>query len=102
MNVYKVPLTPTPQSFEVVLGTTTYNVVLRWNTFMDCWVIDFFDVSEDPILQGVPLITGADLLAQYGYMGFGGQLIAQTDNNIGAVPTFTNLGTDSNLYFVAD
>lgn len=48
------------------------------------------------------MVTGADLLAQYGYLGFGGSLYVQTVQNPDATPTFTNLGTDCNLYWVAD
>jgi hypothetical protein len=51
-------------------------------------------------LSGVPIITGADLLAQYAYMNFGGQLRAQTDGNLTAVPTYENLGNAGHLYFV--
>jgi hypothetical protein len=47
------------------------------------------------------LVTGADLLEQFGYLDLGGAFIVQTDHDIDAVPTFANLGTAGRLYFVA-
>lgn len=99
-TVYIVPLLPTPQTFEITLGTTTYNLTVKWNTVSICWVLDIADTANTTIVSGIPLVTGADLLAQYGYLNFGGKLIVQTDNAPNAVPTYANLGADSKLYFV--
>jgi len=99
-TVYKIPTQPQAQSFEITLGANTYDVTLKWNAFANCWVMDFSDENDNPILQGVPLITGADLLEQYGYLDFGGQLISQMDAEPAVPPTYQGLGTDGNLYFV--
>ncbi len=64
--------------------------------------MDAADVDGVPLLTGVPVITGADLLAQFAYIGVYGQMIAQTDNDPGAVPTFENLGTTGYLYYLSD
>jgi hypothetical protein len=45
-----------------------------------------------PDPQGVPLVTGVDLLAQYAYLGFIGSLVVQTDHDPDATPTYENLG----------
>lgn len=100
MTVYKIPLTPKPQNFDITLGQTLYAVTMRWNTFANCWVLDFADDTGVGILSGVPMITGADLLEQYGYLDFGGSLYAQNDANPQQVPSYTDLGADSNVYFV--
>lgn len=100
MNVLRLPLSPQPQLFSITLGQQTYNVVLKWNPVANCWVLDFSDENSDPIVQGIPLVTGADLLEQFGYLNFGGKLIAQTDNNVSQPPNFNDLGTDANVYFV--
>jgi hypothetical protein len=64
------------------------------------WVIDIYDGdSNTPIVMNVPMVTGADLLAQYEYLNLKGQLIVYTDGNELAVPTLENLGVESNLYF---
>ena len=99
---YEVPLVPsTPQSLAIALAGVTYTLVVRWNTVVSYWVLDVYDsTGSTAILTGVPLVTGADLLAQYAYLEFGGQLVCQTDYDLLAPPTWTNLGTQGHLYFL--
>lgn len=85
---------------SISLLSIIYRLTLKWNQNSQCWILDITDVNSIPILTGIPLVTGADLLEQFEYLGIGGQLIAQTDNNIDAVPTFDNLGSTGHLYFV--
>jgi hypothetical protein len=101
---YLIPLAGVPETFGITLGGTTYTFTLAWRN-APCnpgWFLDIGDANNNPIIRGLPMVTGADLLAQYGYLGFGGSLYVQTVQNPDATPTFTNLGTDCNLYWVAD
>jgi hypothetical protein len=66
--------------------------------------VDFDDeTGTTMILHGMPLLTGADMLEQFGYMPLGAQAIL-TVMSIGpevspdTVPTFSNLGEDGHLY----
>lgn len=66
--------------------------------------MDVYDLSGfTPVLLGVPLVTGADLLEQFGYLAIGAQAI-MTTMTIGPgvspdeVPGFRNLGIDGHLY----
>ncbi len=98
---YSVPLTPQPQRFTVVLSGVTYTFTIQYrNTLMGGWVLDIGDANNNPLIQGIPLVTGANLLAQYAYLGFVGALWVQTLSNPDAVPTFQNLGTDGLLFYV--
>ena len=99
MTVYEIPLTPQPQNFQIVLGGKNYGVKLRWCDPAQAWVMDFATDTGVPILEGVPLIANTDLLEPYAYLDFGGALTATTKNAPYANPTFTNLGTASNVYF---
>lgn len=102
-TVFEIPLqAATPQQLNVSLNGVQYQFTVRYNSQNNAWTLDIADSSGDAILMGIPMITGADLLAQYKYLGIGGQLICQTDNDITAVPTFTNLGQTSHLYFIPD
>lgn len=96
----EIPLLATPQTFAIALGGVTYQLTVRWNDIAGYWVLDIADSLGNRVLSGVPLVTGADLLAQYDYLNFPGQLIVQTDNDTDALPTFTDLGTTAHLYFV--
>lgn len=100
MSAFEVPLQPIAQAFFIQLANVTYKMSLKWNDVSVCWVFDLATADELPILQGVPIVTGVDLLAQYQYLEIGGGLIALTDGNPDAVPTFQNLGSGGNLYFV--
>lgn len=100
-NIYKIPLSNTPQKFSITLAGVEYIMTCRWNSAPGGgWFLDIDDsVTNEPILYNLPLVTGADLLKQYGYLGFGGKLIVYTDGDGDAVPTLDNLGAESNLYF---
>lgn len=102
MTPYEIPLTPEAQSFHITLGGTDYGLRLLWNAPDSVWLLDINDSNDVPILQGIPLVTGVDLLAQYDYLGISGQLVVQTDNDPNVVPTVDNLGITGRLYFVAE
>lgn len=99
MAVFLVPFVPaTPQSLQISIGGTTYTMKVRWCAPANCWMLDLLDVSGNPILQGIPLVTGTDLLSQFRYLGVGFSLLVQSNNDPTAVPTFANLGTQGNVY----
>lgn len=101
MAVYRIPLSPTPQRFTINLGGTEYGLTLRYRNANMCgWVLDIADRAGAQLVNGIPLVTGCDLLAQYRHLGFNGQLRAQTDDSPDNVPTFTNLGEQSHLYWI--
>jgi predicted Zn-dependent protease with MMP-like domain len=101
-DVFQIPLkVGTPQRFSITLGQVDYQLTLKHRDINEGgWVLDIADTSGTPILEGVPLVTGADLLAQYSHLGFGGRLWVQTLSDPDAVPTFENLGDDGLLYWV--
>jgi hypothetical protein len=97
---YTIPLVPQAQTLAITLAGVNYNLNVYWNVPNNSWMLDLLDDNGNPILTGVPLVTGADLLEQFAYLGIGGQLIVQTTDNPNAVPTYTDLGSTGNLYFV--
>ena len=101
-STFLVPLANVPQSFEIVLAGITYNMTCKWNDADEAgWVFDIADQNETPLACNIPLITGADCLEGLEYLGIQGQMFVVTSgSNADAVPTLTNLGVDSFLYFV--
>lgn len=100
-NISEIPLDARPQQFRISLGGIAYTMTVRYRNVTDGgWVLDIADASKNEIISGIPLVTGANLLAQYDYLGFKGRLWVQTTANPDAVPTFENLGTGAKLYFV--
>lgn len=99
--IYEIPLTPEPQRFSIPIGATTYNLRFGWNeNDMGGWFMDIADDAENPILMGIPLVTGSNLLEQFAYLGIEGKLQISTDTDSDAVPTFDNLGLASHLFLV--
>lgn len=101
-TAYQIPLqTGVPQKFSAALGGVTYQLTFQYrNDPSGGWCLDIDDASNNPIVHGIPLVTGADLLAQYKHLGFTGKLVVQTTSNPDAVPTFANLGSDGQIYWV--
>ncbi len=93
MQYYRVPLTSVPQQLYIHLAGKEYQLTLK---FLDVpeggWVLDL-DLPEGggPVLHGLPLVTGADLLAPYAHLGIGGGLLVYGDDS-DAAPGRDNLG----------
>lgn len=104
MTIYEIPLSTGNQSFTVALGGSDYRLTLVYRDADDgaAWLLDIADTSGTVIVSGIPLVTGADLLAQYKHLGIGGQLFVQTDGDPEAVPTYASLGATAGLYWIPD
>jgi len=103
VSVVEIPTIPAPQTFTIALNGTTYTIRLTWCIPAQCWMMDIADQGDTPIALGIPLITGADLLAQLAYLsiGNGGAMVVQSDNDPALVPSFTTLGSTGHLFFVS-
>jgi hypothetical protein len=99
-RVFEIPLTPEAQKFHVVIAGTDFTMWLNWNTSSALWVLDIGDTDEVPILQGVPLVTGGDLLAGFEYLGIPGPLIAQGSMHPDDPPGYADLGITSHVFWI--
>lgn len=67
--------------------------------FFGGWLLDIAEPDRAaPILMGIPLVTGCDLLAPYGYLGIGGGLVVDSLYP----PTLENLGAGVELVFTTN
>lgn len=99
LAAYEVPMTPVAQSFQIALGGTVFGLTVFWCSPAACWVMNIADSNGAPIVNGIAIVTGVDLLQPYAYLDFNGSLIVFTDGDADAVPTFDNFGIASHLYF---
>lgn len=98
----EIPLAAPPQRFFVTLSGVTYSCAVLWRDLAQGWFLDIADDQGNPILSGLAMITGADLLAQYrATCAIPGQLIIATDHDTDAAPTFASLGASTRLYYVS-
>ena len=101
LQVFEISLVPVPQEFSVTLSGVDYRMSVTWCWPVQCWILDIYDAATlDPILLGNAVVTGADLVAQFEYLGFPGALVVQTDHDRLAQPTFENLGSLSHLFYL--
>jgi hypothetical protein len=101
LQVFEISLIAAPQEFQVTLSGVDYRMRVTWCWPILCWILDVYDASTlEPILLGNAVVTGADLLAQFDYLGFPGAFVVQTDHDRLAQPTFENLGTLSHLFYI--
>lgn len=107
MNV-EIPTQPNrPFSERVSLRGVSYTLFFSWNVVMNCWVVDVYDESgRIPVILGMPLVTGSDLLEQFGYLAIGADAIwtvmtVGPDVSPDSVPTFDNLGVEGRLYMTS-
>lgn len=100
-TAFEIPLSPKPQRFSISLAGTIYGILLHWCWPAQIWVLDIFDATDNLLVGGLPLVTGADLLGQLVELGIGGKLIVQGEGNPDSVPGFTTLGSNGGrLFFV--
>lgn len=100
MNTFEIPLSGQSQTVQVTILNIVYTFTVQWRNSAALWFLDIADVNASPIVNGIPLVTGADLLGQYAHLGFGFQLGVASDVTPDALPTYDNLGTTSHLYVV--
>lgn len=101
MATFDIPLPGGNTTFTVTLGSTDYRFSLTYRDAKEAgWVLDIADLEGAVIAAGIPLVTGADLLAQYPYLGIGGQLVVGTTGDPYAIPTWANLGDACKLYWI--
>jgi hypothetical protein len=65
------------------------------------WTLDIGEPNGTPIISGIPLVTGINLLAQYQHL-IVGSLFVLSDVEMWAAPGFADLGVSSHLYFDGD
>lgn len=104
MTAFKIPVVNTAQVFNIALAGVSYTITCKWNDSVNAgWVMDFSNaLTGVPIVTNVPLVTGTNCFDGLDYLGFGGILFIYTDGSQFSVPTFTNLGVESNVYFDTD
>lgn len=95
MAIQEIPLTADNQQFSIILAGTTWRISITWRDLY--WIMDLQNDREEPVISGIPLVTGADLLAQYAYMGLGFKLVVVCDDSTQVYPTKTDLGGRSHL-----
>jgi hypothetical protein len=101
MNSFIIPLLATAQTLTVNLGGTAYKLNVYWNAALGAWILDILDSTGTLISGGLAMVPGVDILGQLAYLGIPGAMVIQSSGGDPlASPTFSNLGTTSQLFYV--
>ncbi len=102
MKRFEIPLSPNPQRVTVDLNGREVLATFRWKeTHEGGWTVDITDPATNaPLIHGLPLVAGVDLLEPYKYLGIPCRLFLGGDGQKEA--TRENLGKDVKLYMVVD
>lgn len=99
-TLYEIPLSPSPQRFSTQMAGVPRLLRVTFREVEEGgWLLDIGDTTGTPLLMGVPLLPGQNLLEQYEYLGLGGALFLITAGDLDRVPGFIDLGVSSKLYF---
>lgn len=103
----QIPFQQQSQQMQITLGSIAYNLRMQWNVPNQTWMLDILNQDGNQIISGMAVVTGEDLLAAFEYLEIGGaldagQLQAQTTSDTFEPPTYENLGTDGNVYWVTE
>lgn len=101
MATWEFPLLPQAQQMQIQLGEIDYSIRFGWCDSPDGgWFIDIADVAGNPIIQGLPLTAGENILQQFDYLGLPGEIRVQTDGNPLVEPSYANLGSNGQVLFI--
>ncbi|WP_186086040.1 phage baseplate plug family protein [Burkholderia gladioli] len=101
-TILEIPLSSDGQTFTITLSGTDYTMTVQWRNAIAMWLLDIADASGNPLVSGLPLVTGANLLEQFGYLGFQGGLWVQGADDPDNLPTYEDMGTGSKLYWITN
>ena len=101
MNIPEIPLTSDNQQFNTAINGVNYSIKMPWRDYSG-WITDLQDSSGADIVTGIPLVTGANLLAQFSYLNLGFGLAVICDDPAQDYPTKTDLGINSHLLAVTE
>ena len=93
-NAYEIPLKPGNQTLNINLNGTIYNLTILWR---NGYFLDIYDINNNPLITGISLVTGCNLLGQHQYLGIVPELVIITDTTPDNVPTKLTLGVSSHL-----
>lgn len=100
MAITEIPLTANNQEFSIALGNADYRLRVLWRDAF--WSLDLINAERKTLIAGIPLVTGFDLLEQYGHMNLGFALYVVCDVAGQENPTPNDLGTLSHLLVVTE
>lgn len=103
INIFNIPFSNTNQTFNITLNGQNLTITCVWNQEIPTWVASIQDTNtQTPIITGLALVTGCNLLSQFYYTGLTGAIVVYTKGDPGALPTFESLGNESSVFYITE
>jgi hypothetical protein len=101
MAVFEFPLSPSAQQMTVPIGARELTFRFAWSDSpAGGWFVDISSIDGTPLVRGLPLTAGENVLQQFNYLGIGGAIHVQTDVDPLVEPTYDNLGLNGRVFLV--
>lgn len=100
MTQSEIPLSPDNQTFSIDIAGSRWRISIIWRERW--WVMNLADSRGNALVSGIPLVTGADLLAQHAWLGLNFTLVVACDDSAQVYPGKTDLGIRSHLYAITE
>lgn len=98
-NTVTIPLSTVPQGFDIVLSGRRVRIVTRYFAAQDAgWTLDITEPDSTPIVLGVPIVTGDDLLRGYKHL-IAGSMYYVGNADVLTPPAWGTLGADGELIY---
>lgn len=86
--------------FRSELDSTTYTILIRYNSRMDRWVMDLNTENNTPLITGIILVLGTSLLARFQIDGIPeGDLFLINIENENTEGNRNNFGDNVQLFY---
>lgn len=95
MAIYEIPLNNSNQKFKISLSGKNYK--LRTIYRVDTWFLDIFEADDTPLVCGIPLVMGDNILAQFQHIIRGGLYVL--NENPDEAHRYFELGQILKLYW---
>lgn len=93
--IYEIPFNNGNQKFNIRLGSVQYKLQLIYRA--EQWYLDIFDTAENPLIAGVPMLVGDNLLAQHQHIIKGALYVLNTNED--ESQAFNDLSTRIKLFW---
>lgn len=89
----ELPLPAGPSIFSVAIKGREFRFRFAYaNTEGGGWYMDIGDADSNPLICGLPLTTGLNLLGQFGYLGLDFGLYVSVDGRPDEAPDYQDMG----------
>lgn len=102
MTFFVVPLVNSLPfyKFRATFSGTLFTLYIRYNGRMQRYIMDVLDPSENPIVNGLPLLINRNIAGQYVSLALPeGIFFASDDTGQSNQPTQYSFGTDHTLWY---